>query len=62
VLDASGATADTLIWQTPVVWFDGQLLIASPGYDRVDASGGGFCCFTEREAWTYRFLPDPVPG
>jgi hypothetical protein len=59
VLDASGAAADTVIWQTPVVWFDGQLVIASPGYERADTDGsGGMCCFPEREAWTYRFVPD----
>lgn len=52
-LDASGAPAETMLAQTPAVWFDGQLVIASPGYD-----DGGFCCRTEQEAWTYRFVPE----
>lgn len=42
-----------MLAQTPAVWFDGQLVIASPGYD-----DGGFCCRTEQEAWTYRFVPE----
>ena len=55
LLDASANSGD-LISDTPLIWFDNQLIVVSPGWGRTGSQatnpGGWSCCFPTRESWS----------
>ena len=55
LLEASPNSGD-LITDTPLIWFDNQIVVASPGWGRSDSqttnSGGWACCFPTQESWS----------
>lgn len=55
LLDASANSGD-LIAETPLVWFDNQLVVVSPGWGRSGSQatnpGGSSCCFPTQESWS----------
>jgi hypothetical protein len=53
LLDASANSGD-LISDTPLIWFDNQLIVVSPGWGRTGSQttnpGGWSCCFPTQES------------
>ena len=55
LLDASANSGD-LISDTPIVWFDNHVVVASPGWGRAGSQatnpGGWSCCYPTQESWS----------